>query len=466
MFGLKKRTIYWIAAVLLAGVGWFIIPTGSRPTIKGFVEKEARPKLKRDAQLLAYHREPQVIDSRTSTFYEKLTLMGVAGPEIVNLVDSAKSEMDFRKVQRGFKFEMLYSKVARPVISSAEPGAELPEGSEPRRQFLGIYVPLNSVRSLFIEKNGSGTYDIKVVDETVERRLQAHAGHVEDSLWLSATNADMSPLLVADLTEIFAWQVDFAREVRRGDRWRVLVDQGYVGGEPLNDSRILAAEYINEGELFQAVFFQRGDSKGFYFPDGSSLRRMFLKSPIKFGRITSRFNRARFHPVLKIRRPHLGVDYGAPIGTPIRAVGDATVSFAARRGGAGNMITLRHNSVYKTNYMHLSRFAKGIRPGAKVKQGDLIGYVGNTGMSTGPHLHFEMYQNGRYVDPLNVKFPSAEPLPAGLLAEFREVAAKFLNSLPAWPDEGRADVRGTFLAGEADRAIRNIASSFDAEEAR
>jgi murein DD-endopeptidase MepM/ murein hydrolase activator NlpD len=456
VFGLKKKYFYWFGVLVLACVGWALIPHKSKPTIRKFVEKEARPKLKRDARLLSYHREPQTIDSRTATFYEKLALAGIPGPEIVNLVNSAKPEMDFRRVQRGFQFDLLYSKEIRPVLGTAA-------DAEPTRQFLGIYVPLNAVRSLFIEKKDDGAYAVRVVEEVIERKLKAYAGHVEDSLWMSATNAEMSPLLVAELAEIFAWQVDFAREVRRGDRWRVLIDQGYVGTERLNDARILAAEYINEGEVFQAVFYQRGDSKGYYFPDGSSLRRMFLKSPIKFGRITSRFNRARFHPVLKVRRPHLGVDYGAPTGTPIRAVGDATVTFAAMRGGAGNMITLRHNSVYKTNYMHLSRFAKGIRPGAKVKQGDLIGYVGSTGMSTGPHLHFEMWQNGRYVDPLNVKFPSAEPLPANQLAEFREIAAKFLNSLPAWPKEGVVDVRGTFLAGEADRAIRNIASTFGNE---
>jgi len=463
VFGFKKKTIYLFSILVFAAVGWFLIPQTSRPTIGKLVEKEATPKLLRDQLLRSYHREAQTLDTRTATFYEKLALAGLSGPEISTLVESAKPEMDFRRVQRGFKFEMLYSLEARPVLTTSEAEATAPG---PKRQFLGIYVPLNSVRALFVEKNPEGVYAVKVVEEVVERRLQAYSGHVEDSLWMSATNAQMSPLLVADLAEIFAWQVDFAREVRRGDQWRVIVDQGYVGGEPLNDSRILAAEYINEGELFQAVYYQRGGAKGYYFPDGSSLRRMFLKSPIKFGRITSRFNRARFHPVLKIRRPHLGVDYGAPIGTPIRAVGDGTIASAAFSGGAGNKIVLRHNSIYTTNYLHLSRFAKGVRSGAKVRQGDLIGYVGTTGLSTGPHLHFEMWQNGRYVDPLNVKFPSAEPLPPSQLAEFREIAAKFLNSLPAWPSEGRADVRGAFLAGEADRAIRSIASSFEDEDAR
>lgn len=459
MFRFKRKAVYWTAVLTFAGLAWFLIPSGSRPILSKWSPQKPVYKLKRDELLASYFREPTTIDSKTATIYEKLSLAGLTGVEISELVNSAKPEMDFRKVQKGFKFDILFSSEIRPTLSSLS--ATDSERAQPKRSFLGIYVPLNAVRSLFVLKNDKGLYDLKVVEETVERRLQAFAGHVEDSLWASATNAEMSPLLVADLAEIFAWQVDFAREVRKGDKWRVLVDQGYVGGEPLNDSRILAAEYINEGEIFQAVYFQKDSNKGYYFPDGSSLRRMFLKSPIKFGRITSRFNRARFHPILKTRRPHLGVDYGAPIGTPIRAVGDGTIANAERRGGAGNMISLRHNSIYKTNYMHLSRFAKGIRPGVKVKQGDLIGYVGNTGLSSGPHLHFEMWQNGRYVDPLNVKFPSAEPLPASSMAEFKEVASKFLAALPAWPTRGGGDIRGTFLAGEADREIRNIASAYD-----
>lgn len=459
MLRLNKSKVYLFALALLAGLVWFVVPPSSRPVLGRLVEKEMQPRLKRDALLREYFRKPIAIDSRTATFYEKLSLAGLSGPEITNLVNSAKPEMDFRRVQRGFKFDLLYSKQARPALESPET-AETARAT-PHQEFLGLYVPLNSVRSIFLLKNEAGHYEVKAVEEDVERRLQTYAGHVQDSLWASATNAQMSPLLVADLTEIFAWQVDFAREVRRGDKWRILVDQGYVGGEPLNDSQILAAEYVNEGEVFQAVYYHRDDAKGYFFPDGSSLRRMFLKSPLKFGRITSRFSRARFHPVLKTHRPHLGVDYGAPIGTPIRAVGDGTISVAERRGGAGNMLSLRHNSVYMTHYKHLSRFGAGIRRGTRVRQGDIIGYVGNTGLSTGPHLHFEMWENGRYVDPLNVKFPSASPLPPERLAEFREIAAKFLNSLPAWPEIGDADVRGAFLAGESEQRVRSIASTYE-----
>jgi murein DD-endopeptidase MepM/ murein hydrolase activator NlpD len=159
---------------------------------------------------------------------------------------------------------------------------------------------------------------------------------------------------------------------------------------------------------------------------------MFLKSPIRYSRISSRFTTKRFHPILQFNRPHLGVDYAAPIGTPIRAVGDGVIMSAGRNGGAGNMIKLQHNSTYSTAYKHLNGFAKGIHSGARVHQGQIIGYVGTTGLSTGPHLHFEFFQNGKYVDPLGRKFPSAEPVPQEKMAEFEIETHKLMASLPEW----------------------------------
>jgi murein DD-endopeptidase MepM/ murein hydrolase activator NlpD len=168
---------------------------------------------------------------------------------------------------------------------------------------------------------------------------------------------------------------------------------------------------------------------------------MFLKSPIRYGRITSGFATKRFHPILLTNRAHLGVDYGAPIGTPIRAVGDGVVNFADWSGGGGRVLKIRHNSTYQTAYKHLNGFAKGVHPGAKVQQGQVIAYVGNTGLSTGPHLHFEFYQGGRFVDPLGKKFPSADPVPADYLAQFKAEAADKLNLLPVWQSVEQASLR-------------------------
>jgi murein DD-endopeptidase MepM/ murein hydrolase activator NlpD len=227
--------------------------------------------------------------------------------------------------------------------------------------------------------------------------------------------------------------VDFAREVQVNDRWRLSVEQKLVKGQPIGWGAILAAEYINVGESHRATLFRiQGEDHGYFTPEGQSLRKVFLKSPIRYGRITSGFKRRRFHPVLQVYRAHQGVDYGAPTGTPVRSVGDGTVIFAARSGGGGNVVKIRHNATYQTAYKHLHGYAKGIRNGARVKQGQVIGYVGSTGLSTGPHLHFEFYQSGRYIDPLGKKFPSADPVPAEHLTSFKTSAEQLLKTLPEW----------------------------------
>ena len=245
----------------------------------------------------------------------------------------------------------------------------------------------------------------------------------------------MDGALINKIAAVFAWQIDFARGVQPNDRWRIAVERLYADGKPIGWGNIIAAEYENTGVLVSAVRYVREGVKGEYFqPDGNSLKRMFLKSPLRFGRITSRFNRSRFHPILKKRRPHLGVDYGAPRGTPIMAVGNGIVEYKGTRGGGGKTMKIRHNSVYQTAYKHLHNYAKGMKPGKEVKMGDVIGYVGSTGLATGPHLHFEMYENGAYVDPLGIKFPSADPVPKKFLEEYKLHAQQQLATLPTWAE--------------------------------
>jgi len=290
---------------------------------------------------------------------------------------------------------------------------------------------LSSTEKLIV-RNTNGTWAAEKLREKVETRIVTFRGMVKSTLWESAAEANMHPDLIVQLAEIFGWQVDFAREVRVNDRWRLSVEQKMVRGDVVGWGAILAAEYENAGQKHDAVLFKHGDQTGYFGSDGSNLRRMFLKSPIKFGRISSRFNLRRFHPVLKTRRPHLGTDYAAPTGTPIRSVGDGVVTLAAWHGGGGKTIKIRHNASYATAYLHLSRFAEGVKSGARVKQGQIIGYVGSTGLSTGPHLHFEFAHNGRVMDPLRVSFPSSDPIPAGAMASFTPHAQQQLSALPTW----------------------------------
>ncbi len=350
---------------------------------------------------------------RGSSLYLALRALNVSPVAIHEIVEAAKPFANLARLKPGARFNVVSDEANKEGLS-------------------GIYFLFSPIEKLEITRGPEG-WVARKIEEKVDSRVVTFRGVVKSTLWESAITAKMDPNLTAELAEIFAWQVDFAREVQVNDRWRLSVEQTMVNGKTYGWGRILAAEYENSGELYQAVLLRTSDEDfGYFAPDGSSLKRMFLKSPIKFGRISSRFQRKRFHPILKVNRPHLGVDYAAPTGTPIRAVGDGVVILAARRGGGGNTIKIRHNSVYKTAYKHLSGYAKGIRRGAKVRQGQIIGYVGSTGMSTGPHLHFEFYRNGQYVDPLGQKFPSADPVPKNLLSHFKAETPIALASLPEW----------------------------------
>ncbi len=293
----------------------------------------------------------------------------------------------------------------------------------------------SAVEKLVIKKNGNA-WDATIITETVDVRPISFTGHVNSTLWESALEAKMDPYLIVAMSEIFGWEVDFNREVQVGDSWRITAEQKFVKNQHVGWGSVLAAEYINVGVKHTAALFRLEDEDvGYYNLNGENLRRMFLKSPLRFGRVTSRFSRRRFHPKLRVVRPHYGVDYGAPIGTPVRSVADGVVTFAQYSGGGGKVLKIRHNSSYQTAYKHLNGYAKGVRQGAKVKQGQVIAYVGNTGLSTGPHLHYEFYVNGSYVDPMRQKFPSAEPVPENQMALFLKQAKTLVATLPEWQPE-------------------------------
>jgi murein DD-endopeptidase MepM/ murein hydrolase activator NlpD len=236
-------------------------------------------------------------------------------------------------------------------------------------------------------------------------------GKIETSLWNAMVDAGSNPMLANDLSDIYAWSIDFFG-LQPGDSFSVVCNEEFVDTISLGCNKILAAYFSHANTDFYAIPFIQQGVESYYDLEGNSLRKAFLKAPLKFNRISSRFSNSRLHPVLKIRRPHHGVDYAAPSGTPVYAIGDGKVikaSFGYNRGG-GNMIKIRHNGTYSTAYLHLKGFASGIKSGVYVKQGDLIGYVGSTGLSTGPHLDFRFYKNNQAIDPLKVKAPPVEPV--------------------------------------------------------
>jgi murein DD-endopeptidase MepM/ murein hydrolase activator NlpD len=244
----------------------------------------------------------------------------------------------------------------------------------------------------------------------VENRLQFVSGTIETSLWESMQVSDAHPMLAIELSEIFAWSIDFFG-LQQGDRYKVIYEESYVDSQSIGINKITCAWFYHNETDFWAIPLEQNGTRSFFDEEGNSLRKAFLKAPLRFSRISSRFSHSRLHPVLKIRRPHHGVDYAAPTGTPVLSVGDGVVTRKGyQKNGGGNYVSIKHNSVYSTTYMHLSRFGKGINQGVYVKQGDVIGYVGATGLATGPHLDFRFYRNGSAVNPLTVEAPPVEPV--------------------------------------------------------
>lgn len=246
-------------------------------------------------------------------------------------------------------------------------------------------------------------------DKEIKKEIRFSSLTIETSLWDAMLKNGLHPSLVVELSEIYAWSIDFFG-LQKGDTFKVIYEEMSIDQKSLGAGRIYGASFSGYGNSVYAIPFVQDGKESFYDFDGNSLRKAFLKAPLQFSRVSSRFSSGRLHPILRIRRPHHGVDYAAPVGTPVHVIGDGRVTQTSYEGGSGRMVRIVHNSVYSTAYLHLSRFAGGIAPGVYVKQGDVIGYVGSTGLSTGPHLDFRFYKNGSPVDPLKVEAPPVEPV--------------------------------------------------------
>ncbi len=275
-----------------------------------------------------------------------------------------------------------------------------------------------------------GGFTTRMLEDPTETRIRTANAVIDSSLFQAAEAADISDGIALKLANIFGWDIDFVLDIREGDRYGVVYEQIYQDGKKLRDGEILAAEFVNNGRVYRAVGFKSESGRlNYYAPNGLAMRKAFLRAPVEFTRVSSRFNPHRLHPILQTIRGHMGTDYAAPTGTPVHASGDGRVSFAGRRGGYGNAIVLAHTNSISTLYGHMSRFAKQIRVGTRVQQGDVIGYVGMTGLATGPHLHYEYLVNGAHKNPQTVQLPGAEPLRADSLHRFLSESAPLLSRL-------------------------------------
>jgi murein DD-endopeptidase MepM/ murein hydrolase activator NlpD len=261
------------------------------------------------------------------------------------------------------------------------------------------------------------------IDDSIVITPDTHTAYREaiiiNSLFLAGTDAGLEESLIMELANIFGWDIDFALDIRANDSFKVLYEEQFIDGEKIGNGPILAAEFTNQKKTYKAVRYtdKKGDTN-YYTPEGKSMRKAFLRTPVDFARISSHFNLKRKHPILNKIRAHKGTDYAAPTGTPIKAAGNGKVEFAGVKGGYGRTVVIRHGQSYKTLYAHMHKYGKGVRTGSRVKQGQIIGYVGKSGLATGPHLHYEFYKNGVVRNPVRVELPKAKSIPKSLLNDF------------------------------------------------
>jgi murein DD-endopeptidase MepM/ murein hydrolase activator NlpD len=336
---------------------------------------------------------------------------GLSYPQVNKLVENCKDKFKINSLRVGASLRFLTRQ----------------KGQAPEMM---IYEPSPYQYTVFELKE---PYNVAVVKRDVHTEIVAASGVLESSFWQALTDNGLSDELADGMIDVLASSVDFYHQ-KQGDRFKVVFEQHFIQGEAVGTGKIIAAVYEREGKESYAFHFQKDGQKTDYFDfDGRPARKAFLKAPVKFSRISSRYNLHRKHPILGYVKAHLGTDYAAPYGTPIISVAEGTVMEATRRGGNGNFVKIKHDGVYQTQYLHMSGFAKGIRPGTRVAQGQTIGYVGSTGLATGPHCCFRFWKNGREVDPLRLNLPQPLPITGQLFEEYkikRDELMTLLNSVP------------------------------------
>ena len=343
----------------------------------------------------ASHREVIVTKGDTlSTLFEKV---GLPATSVHDVLASDKQAKQFSQLKHGQKLEFELS----------------PDG-----QLTNLHSKLNDLESISLTKNDKGYTFNRITAKPTVRSAYVH-GVINSSLSQSAARAGLSHSLTMDMASVFGYDVDFAQDIRQGDEFDVIYEQKVVNGKAAGTGPILSARFTNRGKTYTAVrYTNKQGNSSYYTADGNSMRKAFIRTPVDFARISSKFSMGRKHPILNKIRAHKGVDYAAPRGTPIKAAGDGKVLLAGRRGGYGNTVVLQHGNTYTTLYGHMQGFAKGVKTGGTVKQGQVIGYIGTTGLSTGPHLHYEFQVNGVHVDPLGQKLPMADPIAKAERARF------------------------------------------------
>jgi murein DD-endopeptidase MepM/ murein hydrolase activator NlpD len=411
----EPRRVSLLVFLGISLVAYFILSFQPRPGItpaeKGQVEEPVVHQEPQQEHVSPPGRENRETIKRGETISDILDRYNFSPAEIHKLREDVKPVYDLAKVRAGKELKIFTS---------------------PDDEVVCIQYALNNENYLSLEKNGeSYKAEIKKIPYVI--RTEMIWGVIEDNPINAISKENEGEQLAILLEEIFAWDIDFYADIRQGDSFKIIFEKKYLEDEFVGYGNIIAAEFTNQGESYRAFRYTYPDSnKADYFNyEGNSLRKEFLKSPISGARITSRFTHSRLHPVRKVWRPHYGVDYAAPVGTPVRATAEGSVNYVGRDGANGRMIRIRHKNGYETFYLHLRRFGKGIKRGVKVASGQIIGYVGASGEVTGPHLDYRIKHRGRYINPLAYRFRPVEPLQREYLESFQNVAEQYLISFDA-----------------------------------
>lgn len=326
------------------------------------------------------------------------------------------------------KFLMI-SPEARAINTALIPGRSIEVKTNLEGQLLHLEYEVDNENILVANLTPQG-YQVATQKLLLQKHEMLSSARIVDSLFSATDEAGIPDAIALQIAEIFSSDIDFVEDLRPGDTLNVVYEAFYNAGELMKVGNVLAVEFINDGKKYTAIRFGEAEGKyAYYTPDGKSLHKSFLRSPVEFSRVSSNFSRARYHPILHRMRAHQGTDFAAPIGTRIKASGDGVVDFVGRKGGYGNVVVLKHDNGISTVYGHLSKFERGLRRGQKVTQGDIIGYVGMTGLSTGPHLHYEFLQNGARKDPMTVSLPVNIPISAKLKPEFEKASRAHMAQL-------------------------------------
>jgi murein DD-endopeptidase MepM/ murein hydrolase activator NlpD len=368
-------------------------------------------------------------DDSTGTF-ERESLVQ-SGDTLATALSRLK--IDDLEIQR-----LLTTDAVRKMATSVRPGKRIQATTTQDGQLQTIRFERGDEPVLTVRRQGD-SYVAEDGTDVLETRIVMRSGRILSSLYGATDSAGIPDKIANQMAETFSTALDFREDLRRGDTFSVIYTVNYRNGEPIAAGQLLAAEFVNAGKPHRAVLFRDASgNESYYTPEGESLKKGFLRSPLEFTRVTSSFTNSRKHPIFGFHRAHTGVDFGAPTGTRVKATGDATVAFAGRRGGYGNLLILKHSNGFETYYAHLSAFASGVRVGRSVSQGQVVAYVGTTGASTGPHLHYEVRIAGRPQNPMAIKLPGSPPLAVAQ-------RARFLQQTASWSDKLLL-LRGTNLA--------------------